>query len=99
MTSVDFARGDVRHTAPQLIASTRTLLFTVVDPNPAKTRVESVSMDTGERRLIPEKAMGARYLNSGHLLFRRGDVVLVAPFDPKKLAQLGPAVPLLDELP
>jgi serine/threonine-protein kinase len=98
MTSVDPARGDVRHTSPQLIASTRTLLFTIVDANPADNRVESVSLDTGERRLILEKANGARYLNSGHLLFRRDDVLLVAPFDPKKLVLLGPAVPLRDEI-
>jgi Tol biopolymer transport system component len=55
-------------------------------------------MDTGQRRLILEKASGARYVESGHLLFRRDGVLLVAPFDPKKLAVLGPAVPLLDDI-
>ena len=98
LTSVDRAKGEVRHTAPQLIASTRTLLFTVVAANPRNNRVEAVSIDTGERRLILEKAMSAHYLNSGHLLFRRDDVVLVAPFDAKKLALLGPAVPLQEEI-
>jgi Tol biopolymer transport system component len=98
MTTLDLAKGDVRHTAPQLIASTRTLLFTVIDSNPGNNRVESVSLDTGERRLVLEKATGPRYLNSGHLLFRRGNVLFVAAFDPKKLALLGPAVPLLDEI-
>ncbi len=37
LTSVDLARGEVRHTAPQLIPATRTLLFSVVIPTPLTT--------------------------------------------------------------
>jgi serine/threonine-protein kinase len=98
ITSPDPGNGDLRHTAPHLIPSTRTVLFTVVNADPTKNRVESVSLDTGERRVILEKASGAHYLNSGHLLFRRGEVLLVAPFDPKKLTPMGPEVPLRDEI-
>lgn len=48
--------------------------------------------------MVVENARAPRYLVSGHLLFRRDDVILVAPFDAARLALTGPAVPLVEDI-
>ena len=98
LTSLDPAKGESAHSLPQLLPGTGTVLFSVVYSSLSAPRTEVVILETGERRLVLENARAARYLTSGHLLFMRGNVLLVAPFDPKKLALLGPAVPLVDEI-
>jgi serine/threonine-protein kinase len=60
-------------------------------------RIEAVLLDSRERRVIVENAFVAHYLNSGHLLFKRNETLLVAPFDPEQLRVTGQGVPVSDE--
>ena len=55
-------------------------------------------LQSGERRVITENASGGRYLSTGHLAFTRGDAVLVAPIDVKRLVLAGPAAALSDDV-
>jgi serine/threonine-protein kinase len=54
------------------------------------------SLETGERRVLIEDGVHARYANSGHLIFGRAGSLLAAPFDLERLEVTGPAVPVLD---
>ncbi len=81
-----------------LLPGTRTLLFDAIYDDRRDSRIEAVELDSGERRVVLDKAREPRYLTSGRLLFKRDDVLLVAPFDPKELTVLGPGVPVVDKI-
>ena len=68
------------------------LVFTTSFSQLRGTQLETVILGSGERRVIIDNAGSGRYLSTGHLLFRRGDANLVAPFDVERLALAGPAV-------
>ena len=55
-------------------------------------------LQSGERRVITENASVGQYLSTGHLAFTRGDAVLVAPIDVKRLVLAGPAAALSDDV-
>jgi len=53
------------------------------------------SLKTGERKTIIEGSDG-RYLETGHLLYAISGIVFAVPFDVKKLAVTGSAVPIIE---
>ena len=55
-------------------------------------RIEAVSLDTGDRKVLVQGASDARYVLTGHLVFVRGDVLMAAPFDPERVEITGPEV-------
>ena len=98
LTTVDTAQGESQHAQPDVLAGTGAVLFQVEFTQLRDPRIEAVQLETGERQVVVENARGPRYLASGHLVFRRDDVILVAPFDAARLAVTGPAVPLVDDV-
>jgi eukaryotic-like serine/threonine-protein kinase len=98
VTSLERTQGERYHSNAELLPGTRTVLFDVSYENLRATRVEAVMVDSGERRVVLENASEPHYLNSGHLLFKRDDVLLVVPFDSKKLTVLGSEVPVVDKI-
>jgi serine/threonine protein kinase len=98
ITTVDAAKGERRHWFPEILAGTETLLFTVEFNDARPRRLDAVKLDGTGRRVVLENASAARYLTSGHLVFQRDGVLLVAPFDSTALALTGPAVPLADDV-
>ena len=98
LTTVDTSQGERVHARPEFVAEGRAVLFDVEFRVLRDPRIDAVMLDTGERRVVLENAHGAHYLNSGHLLFQRDEAILIAPFDPARLALTGPAVPLVDEV-
>ena len=95
LTTLDAANREVYHSFPVLTPSGRAVLFSVRSVGLA-FRTEAVMLDTGARRVVVENARALLVLSSGHLVFERGDAILVAPFDLDGLAVTGPAVPLVD---
>jgi Tol biopolymer transport system component len=95
-TSLD--AGEQSHRGAELVAGTRSVLFTVHFNEARSARIDAVMLDTGERRVIVDHGRGPHYLTSGHLLFQRGNEILIAPFDPKRLTITGPAVPFVEEV-
>jgi dipeptidyl aminopeptidase/acylaminoacyl peptidase len=61
-----------------------------------KARIEVVSLETGERRVVVEDGADARYLPTGHLVFVRQGVLMAAPFDLSRLELTAPPVPVLE---
>jgi Tol biopolymer transport system component len=76
---------------PQVLPKGKAILYSLVDPN--GSCIWAYLPTTGKSQLVLKDASYARYVNSGHLIFVRDNVLMVAPFD---LGQLKPgrAVPL-----
>ncbi len=51
---------------------------------------------TGNARLLIQDGGNATYVETGHVLYTRGDTLLAAPFDLTRMEITGPAVALLD---
>ncbi len=94
VTTLDAMTGERDHLQPIAVGSAIVFSVGATGRDP---RIEAL-LDTGERRVVVENARGPVYLTSGHLMFLRDDVLLVAPFDADRLALTGPAVPILDEI-
>ncbi len=82
-------QGDARHVLPHAAPGGKWLLFTSLSAvnDWARARVEAQSLSTGERKVLLNGAMDARYAPTGHLLFMRLGNLDAAPFD-IDLAQL-----------
>ena len=87
ITTIDAAASETRHLLPHLLPGNRTLLYTAeIDTGGApETVVVAARLDTGERRVLLERAADARYVPSGHLLFMRSGTLMAAGFDPARL--------------
>jgi len=96
LTTPDESADEAYHRSPALVTGSRAVLFTVGYRHSKQPQVAAVTRDSGERRVVVENAYGARALASGHLLFQRGEAILVAPFDRDLLRVTGPAIPLVD---
>jgi serine/threonine-protein kinase len=84
---------------PQLLPDNDTLLFTLgVRGMPSWDQARAVvqSLHTGQRKTLAERATGARYVSSGHLLFGRGGVIFAVPLDLKQLSIVGEAVAVVE---
>jgi serine/threonine-protein kinase len=99
VTRVDFAAGESNHLLPELLPGGDVLLFTVWKGGSFEAAsVWSLSLRTGERKLLLESAAAARYLPPGHLVFARAGSLLAVPFDARRVALLGSAVPVIDNV-
>jgi serine/threonine protein kinase len=98
LTEIDASRAERHHVNPRFLPGGRALLFTILSGVTGERReVAVVSLETGERRVITQGA-GARYTSSGHLVFRRRDSLMAAPFDPETLQLRGEPVVVVPRL-
>jgi serine/threonine-protein kinase len=98
LTTLDKARDEYSHRWPDAIPGVPWVLFTVglEDATFDEGRIEAVSLETGERRVVLTGAGFARYLPNGRLLFVRGGRVYSVGFDPGRLAIRGTPEVILD---
>jgi Tol biopolymer transport system component len=87
------AAHELNHGYPELLPGGRALLFTSVRSPLSASRVEALTVGTGIRQTVVERAIGPRYLDSGSLAFVRDQTLMVAPFDPETLKVTGPVQP------
>src|SRR2546427_4408076 len=84
VTTIDTARGEVRHLFPAAVPGNGALLFTVYSGARDGSRIEVVSLQAGRRAaLIAGSA--ARALPRGRIVFERAGSLWVAPFDADRL--------------
>jgi Tol biopolymer transport system component len=98
LTSVDVAQGEYVHQPSSYVPEAGAVVFTTGFSQLRSPRLEAVILQSGERRVITEDARGGRYLSTGHVAFTRGDAVLVAPIDVKRLVLAGAAAALSDDV-
>jgi Tol biopolymer transport system component len=91
LTTLNSLEGETAHRDPHVLPDGRGVLFTVVrKQNP---HIEVVSK-SGTRRALTEGS-NPIYLNPGFLVLSRGQTLLAARFDLKKLELADPPVPIL----
>ncbi len=89
-----------QHVNPRGVPQANAVLFAVGGPAGfgfGQDHVELLSLDSGERTVVLERALCADYVGTGHLVFGRGDTLFAAPFDLEQRVT-GPEVPLLGGL-
>ena len=82
---------------PQLLPGGRALLYTVgIALDWGQAQIVAERLATGERKVVVERGTDARYLESGHLIYRLDDTLLAVPFDVDRLEVTGGAVPVIE---
>ena len=97
LTTLDPEKGETWHVNPALLPDGQTLMFGVYDGGPS--RVETLSLQTGERTALLDSTTKAHFLEPGYLVFAEIDdtggttgLVWSVPFDPDRLEVLGEPV-------
>ena len=93
LTELDTARGERTHRWPHVLPGGEHVLFTsdTVDSPQGydDARIEVVTVSTGARKVLLERASAAAYSPSGHLLFARGGNLFAVRFDARRLEVSG----------
>ena len=98
LTRADPGRGELNHSYPELLPGEKVVLFTSHRATMAESRIEAVSLASGERHVVVEHAIEGRYVRPGYLAFVRDETLMVAPFDAEALRLTGPALPARHEV-
>jgi serine/threonine-protein kinase len=99
LTSLDATKGEASHRLPHVLPGGEAVLFTIL-----KTRrfddvqVVVQSLKTGERKVLAEGGVDARYASSGHLIYARLGTLMAVPFDLARLEVTGPEIGVLDDV-
>jgi serine/threonine-protein kinase len=83
LTELDPEADERSHRWPQVLPDGRTILFTVdyADSTFDEAGIETVSLDTGQRRALMRGGAHARYVSGGHIVYARGGRLFAVPFD------------------
>jgi eukaryotic-like serine/threonine-protein kinase len=96
LTTIDAAHGEILHFVSLVTPSSRAVLFNRISNE--GVRIDAVTLDSLERRVVVENGRTALAIAKGHLFFERGNTIVAAPFDEERLTLTGPAVPLTEEV-
>jgi len=87
-------RGE-RARVGQFLPTANAVLLTVWRTEGRGPVVESLDINTGQRRVLLEGS-DPNYVSSGHLVFTRGNALYAVPFDVQRLEPIGAAVQMPD---
>ena len=97
VASPDAANGEVSLRDPEVLPDGRAVLFTVNTGSQINTRIDGVSLDTGDRKMIVDAGYHPRHTRTGHLVYTSSDKALWGvAFDASRLETVGSPVPLVD---
>ena len=94
VTTFDSNKGERAHFSPHLLPDGNTLLFTALSAEGGEIVVQSLA--TGERKIVLEGAVGARYVPSGHLVYAQAGTLMAVAFDLDQLEVRGAPIPILE---
>jgi eukaryotic-like serine/threonine-protein kinase len=97
LTKLGGPRSDTLHAHPTILPGGKAVLFAVYSG--AETRIDALTLATGERRTVIERGTLPLYSNSGHLVFVRDGELLVTAFDADRLTVAGSAAQAVEKLP
>jgi Tol biopolymer transport system component len=87
---------EAAHVLPSFAAGGKAVLFTVMQHSfGTKSRIDSLSLETNERKSVLKSGADARLVAPGHLVFMDHGALMAVPFDERVLATTGTAVPLV----
>ncbi len=96
LTQPDTANGEIGHWTPQVLPEGNAVIFTSY--RRPTTRIEAYDLETGDRTVLVEPAVMARYSPTGHLLYVNDGSLFAIRFDAKRLRTEGSAIPLLTDV-
>jgi eukaryotic-like serine/threonine-protein kinase len=91
-------KGDLNHGWPEFLPGGNALLFATSSTFAAWTngQIAVQLTGTGERKDLAQAGTQPRYASTGHLLYAQSGTLMAAPFDARRLALTGAAVPALE---
>jgi len=102
LTEVEMERGETAHRFPILLPDGDHVLFLSQTAEGGSrfddSRIEVVSIETGERRAVLDANSSVTYSPSGHLLFWRDGSLMVVAFDPDSATIQGDPVPIAEDI-
>jgi serine/threonine-protein kinase len=87
------ARQQIGIAAPVLLPGGRAVLFHDFGDS-AGDRVAVLDLETGEQKTVIDGGSNPAYLDTGHVVFARGDTLMAVPFSASELAVTGEPVAL-----
>ena len=99
ITHLDREAKEETHRLPHMLPGGKAVLFTTSRHSTydlEKGEIAVQVLETGERKVLVERASDGRYLSTGHLLFARVGTLMAAPFDLASLELTGPEVRVLE---
>ena len=93
LTIPDRKKGELGHWWPQVLPDGDHVLFTNYTTPADRSKIEVLSLKSGKRTVVLQGGYFARYVND-HLVFVRGDDLMVVPFNASSLRTSGVAAPL-----
>jgi len=97
LTKLGGPHGDTLHAHPTILPGGKAVLFAAYSG--AETRIDALTLATGERRTVVDRGTLPLYAESGHLVFVRGGELLMTPFDADRLSTTGSAAQVVEKLP
>lgn len=98
LTKPDTATGELGHWWPQILPDGDHVLFTAYRTPLERATLEVLSIKTGKRHVVFKGGVFGFYVPTGHLVYAAGETIRAAPFDLKRLAVTGPALPVVDSV-
>ena len=96
LASPDRSTGETAYMWPEFLPGSQAVLFTIVSSD-QRSRVAAFDLRTRTSKVLLPGG-GARYVASGHLVYRVDANVLAVPFDPDRLALTGAQVVVLRDI-
>ena len=100
LTRPDPARGELRHTLPEILSGGRAVLFTITATAGGLEAAQVAVLDlaTGTSRVLVRGGSHGHYTPSGHLVYVAGSTLRAVRFDPVRLETRGVPVTVLPRL-
>jgi Tol biopolymer transport system component len=95
ITTLDAARREIAHANPVSLPGGRFVVFSSLTPEAGSERIDAVSVNGGERRVVLERAGTPLWSPTGHLLFARDGALMATPFDLDTLKTVGVAATII----
>jgi serine/threonine-protein kinase len=98
LTAPDTAKGELGHWWPQILPDGDHVIFTAYRTPIERATIEVLSISTGKRRVLFTGGVYGFYVPAGYLLYAAGEAIRAVPFDLKRLAVTGTALPVVDSV-
>ncbi len=99
LTEVDKVRRERTLRFPEVLPGGKAVVFTAAGWDEATyddARIEVLSLETGEKKVLISGGAYARYASSGHLIYSRAGSLFAVVFDPVHLEVKGAPVAVLE---
>ncbi len=92
------AEGEIAQFWPEFLPDGKHYLYLSISSRPDQQGIYVASLDSSDRKFIVATNANAAYVQSGQLLFMKGDVLMAQPFDLRNLTLRGQPRPVADHI-